>query len=324
MEGRTVSYLGEADYRAAMDTACRAWREEWVRESTVTGFDGARLRAYTAQRPEARGAVVLVHGFCEFFGKYHEMAWYFWQAGYSVYFLEQRGHGYSQRFVQPMDLVHVNDFSEYTRDLEAFITGVVQPAEGEGPLCLLGHSMGGAVAARLVELHPGWFRRAVLSAPMLGIQTGLPGFALEAVRAGVRLTGSELQPAFRQEPFSQTVDFSAACSQSRARFDYQFAMRLADERYRTNRGTFGWVLAGVAAGREILAHAGEVTMPVLLLQAGLDTLVEPQAQNIFAARGQNTVLRRFPRAKHEIFNGTQEDVRRFYEEAFAFLEQEDR
>lgn len=59
--------------------------------------DGTRLRSYAAVNPEEKASIVMIHGFCEFFGKYHETAWRFYQEGYSVFFVELRGHGASGR-----------------------------------------------------------------------------------------------------------------------------------------------------------------------------------------------------------------------------------
>ena len=121
--------LGEGDFRAAMDTACKTWRESCVSETDCNSFDGTRLHAYYAVPEEARACIVMLHGFCEFFGKYHEMAWYFYRAGFSFYFLEQRGHGKSSGKLDEADIVYVDDFGTYVKDLRIFLDRVVLPAE---------------------------------------------------------------------------------------------------------------------------------------------------------------------------------------------------
>jgi len=45
----------------------------------------------------------MVHGFCEFFGKFHETAYTFYEQGYSVFFVELRGHGYSENHLMMDD-----------------------------------------------------------------------------------------------------------------------------------------------------------------------------------------------------------------------------
>ena len=106
----------ENGFEQAVRTVLAPWLRDHVTGGTFTGFDGARIQYYKAEHPDAKAAVVMVHGFCEFFGKFHETAYDFHENGYSVYFLEQRGHGGSQRSVDEPDVVDVADFSDYVED----------------------------------------------------------------------------------------------------------------------------------------------------------------------------------------------------------------
>lgn len=63
----------ETDYKTFMDTEVRNFLATKVREGQFESFDGARLQYYYAVQPGARAAVVMVHGFTEFFGKFHEV-----------------------------------------------------------------------------------------------------------------------------------------------------------------------------------------------------------------------------------------------------------
>lgn len=57
----------------------------------ITETDGVVLNTYHAIHAEALGTIVMIHGFCEFFGKYHELFYRFYQEGYSVYLLNCAG-----------------------------------------------------------------------------------------------------------------------------------------------------------------------------------------------------------------------------------------
>ncbi len=50
-------------------------------------------------------------------GKFHEMAEYYWLVGYEVFFMEHRGHGYRAGRIAENDIVHVNSYNDYTQDM---------------------------------------------------------------------------------------------------------------------------------------------------------------------------------------------------------------
>ena len=95
---------------SAAGSVLKPWRKNHVTAGSFDSFDHTRICYYKAARPDARSVIVMVHGFCEFFGKYHETAFNFWEHGYTVYFIELRGHGGSGRSVEEKDIVDVSDF----------------------------------------------------------------------------------------------------------------------------------------------------------------------------------------------------------------------
>lgn len=154
--------------------------------------DGTRIHYGYVTTPVAKAAIVISHGFTECMPKYYEMIYYFAKAGYSVYMVEHRGHGFSERSVSDMSMVTVNSFDDYVSDLDMFIREIVMKREGRRPLYLYGHSMGGAIAALYLEKHPEVFTKAVLSSPMIEMLYGnFSHFAVEAILLSqVCLTGT--------------------------------------------------------------------------------------------------------------------------------------
>ena len=144
--------------------------------------DGTRIHYGYVTTPVAKAAIVISHGFTECMPKYYEMIYYFAKAGYSVYMVEHRGHGFSDRSVSDISMVTVNSFDDYVSDLDMFIREIVMKREGRRPLYLYGHSMGGAIAALYLEKHPEVFTKAVLSSPMIEMLYGnFSHFAVEAI-----------------------------------------------------------------------------------------------------------------------------------------------
>lgn len=70
------------------------------------------------RREDAKGIVIMVHGFFESAEKYAEMIYYFFQAGYQVYIMDVRGHGRSAREQADLSLVHIDQFKRYLSNLD--------------------------------------------------------------------------------------------------------------------------------------------------------------------------------------------------------------
>ena len=94
-----------------------------------------------------RGQVLLVHGLGEHIGNYTELADQLNHWGFAVRAYDQYGHGDSSG--QRGD---VPDEDRLMRDLATVIDDTRARMDDRLPLILLGHSMGGLVAAQLVSL----------------------------------------------------------------------------------------------------------------------------------------------------------------------------
>lgn len=110
-------------------------------------------------------AIVVSSGRTESIIKYKEFIYDFNQNGYSVYLIDHRGQGFSGRMARDRQMGYVDEFNNYVLDLYHFVKLKVRPRKPEY-LYMLGHSMGGAIAARYLEVFNGIFDAAVLNAPM--------------------------------------------------------------------------------------------------------------------------------------------------------------
>ena len=203
--------MGELPFALAPEAALGAWLREAEREmephrtaGTYRGFDGTELpwQAVHADRPRAH--VVLLHGFTEFPEKYRELCRYLRQAGCTVWLPVLRGHGQG-------GIVHVDRFEDYVRDIACFLRDIVP----ERPL-LFGHSMGGGVAARLLQERPDCAARAVLCSPMLCPQTcrAPHWLALGCARMLLRRGEREKSPLF-SGAYDPNAEFSYSGCTSR-------------------------------------------------------------------------------------------------------------
>ncbi len=338
----------EKGFEESVDTVLRPWLRDHVTGGTLTSFDDTRLQYYRAVNPAAKAVVVMLHGFTEFFGKFHETAYDLWENGYTVYFLEQRGHGGSERYVDDPDLVDVEDFSDYVEDLKCLLdqvvlketqsfttraavngaySGGVGVMGGGGSqklrIFLYAHSMGGCVGTLFMEKYPNYFYAAVLSSPMLKMQFGnTPLWEVKALMAASKLPGMSEKAMPGMKKFDpENPDFEGSGSISRARFDYQFEIRKDPATggiYTMNGGTYRWGRAAYKATAEVVKYMDQIKIPILICQAGNDAYVDNAGQDELAQKAKYAKLIQFPDAKHEIYASNGKTLEIYYREILDF------
>ena len=107
-------------------------------------------------------AAVISHGYGEHIGRYQWVADRLTSDGAVVYAHDHIGHGRSEG-----ERVEIEDFEGVVDDLHR----LVQRAEEENPglpIVLIGHSLGGMIAARYTQRHPEPLTATVLSGPVIG------------------------------------------------------------------------------------------------------------------------------------------------------------
>ena len=317
-----INIIRENEYDDHMVTTNKRWREDHVTEGQFTAYDGISIQYYHApQEHSPKGCIVMLHGYCGFWGKFHEMAEYYWLAGYEVFFMEHRGHGYSGRQIAENDIVHVNSYNDYTQDIHQFMTEIVKPHIGNLPCIMFAHSMGGAISALYLEQHPGMFDAAILSSPMFGIKTdGTPKFLISLMLAKIKLLRQEKLPFPGGKRWDGIPTYEKSSAMSEPRYTYIFNQRLEDNHYHTNMMSNGWGYASFRTTPKILRDAGKIDIPVLLLTSGSDALVDSKGHYKFAYNTPNTEFVIYEGAKHELYNGTDEILEDYYKRVFEFLD----
>lgn len=250
---------------------------------------GLHLRHWPAPAAAPRGTVLLVHGLGEHAGRYAHVAAALNGAGWHVSGFDQRGHGRSggrQGVVAAADSL--------LADLGAVVDAVRPRAPG--PLVLLGHSMGGTVAARFVAeaLAPqpaAWSRRLdglVLSSPAL----------LARLSAWQRLQlalGERLMPDMPQRNGIDPRGLS---------HDEAMVQAYEDDPLVHPRISARLARFILDAGAQARAAAPRWTLPTLLMWGGADRIVDPAGSHAFARAAPAAALTAFEFGglRHEIFN----------------------
>ncbi|MDQ0794504.1 alpha/beta fold hydrolase [Streptomyces sp. B1I3] len=145
---------------------------------------GSRRRRLFGQKPPMPVTVVFSHGYC-----LGQDSWHFQRAALrglvrTVHW-DQRSHGRSERGRAQAEGVPIG-IDQLGRDLKA----VIDAAAPEGPLVLVGHSMGGMTMMALADRYPELIRDRVAAVAFVGtssgklgeVNFGLPVAGVNAVR----------------------------------------------------------------------------------------------------------------------------------------------
>ena len=271
----------------------------------------------------AKGTIVVSYGFTESCLKYYELLYYFYREGYQAAIMDHRGHGRSMREVEDMTVVHVELFSRYVKDLHHFVEKKVKPMADGKPLYLFAHSMGGCIGTFYLEQYPDDFKRAVLTAPMLGVKLGgCPAWAARVLCDMEVFRGKGTERLFTQSAFDPDESFEECSASSEARHAWYIKKRREDENYQTSSGSYYWGKEAINAGEFVVSRkqAEKVKASVLLFQAEYDSLVKPEPQDRFISRIADGRLVFVPGVRHEIYRAPNEVLQPYLEEIFRFYE----
>ena len=315
-----VKLIREEKYKQMMTGVVEPGLEAMREEIEMPLEGGGTLHCEVYNRLDAKRAVVIVHGYTESAEKFRELTWYFLSSGFSVFAYDQRGHGRSVRGVKDTSVTHVDHFSDYLRDLEQFMDRIVRPRMGDAPVCVFGHSMGGAVAAFALIEHPDWFERAVLNAPMIApITKPLPRKAAAAMGDLFTKLGRGRERAFVGKPFDPAREkFDTSHMTSKPRFDYYQRKRNTRKELQNCSPTYQWIREGARVTEPLLAGAPSIKTPVLLCQAAQDSIVGLPEQDQFISLvpgGRKIVFD----AKHELYSSDQAVLEEYVRAVVGFL-----
>lgn len=286
----------------------------WLRTS-----DGFRIRA-AVWEAGARGSVFIFPGRTEYIEKYGRVAGRIANLGFSVAVIDWRGQGLSDRFPSHPELGHVDDFRDYQRDVDAFVSHDLT-ARLPAPRYLFAHSMGGCIGLRTL-LERSDFSAAVFSAPMWGLQihaatreiaTKLARFSHSALREG--------RQAQREGPDATPPDETASNPlTSDPEHLAWFAAQLASHpELKVGGPSLRWTYAALEEMAR-LRVAPLSRLPVLALLGGEERIVSEKVIRIRIAKMASGSLAEIPGARHEIWMERPEIQDKVWRRISDFLE----
>lgn len=288
-------------------------------EAKTDGYTPQGLFYSVYRAASAKALITISHGFSEGMHKYREFTYLLIKSGFSVVIYEHRGHGRSVRQIDDTRTVHIDSFDTYVDDL-LYVTREIAMKEAAGiPMYLFGHSMGGCIATLFQEQYPSYYRKLILSSPMLGINMaeGVKS-SLAGILAGIVLKagkGKDRVPGMGEE--KETFENSLATSEERWR--YCMRIREANILLQTSAPTFGWAAAALKASKKAMKEEGKLNVPTLLFQAENETMVSNKAEDVFTGKNPNVKLKRIEGSRHEILLSPKSVLEGYMEALLEFI-----
>ncbi|MGW2823914.1 alpha/beta fold hydrolase [Streptomyces sp. NPDC001443] len=242
-------------------------------------FSGTRGRVVVREWPHERPRylALLAHGYGEHIGRYEGVAAALVAHGAAVLGPDHQGHGRSAG-----ERVLIEDFEDVVDDVRA-VAALAVAAHPDLPLVVVGHSMGGLVAARYAQRHGGTVAALVLSGPVIG-----------AWRTPSLLLAHDEIPDVPVSPAALSRDPAVGVAYTADPLVWHGPMK------RPTVEAFVRTLETVAEGGDV------GRLPLLWLHGTDDRLVPLAGSRTGVERlsGGSLVQRIYPGARHEVFHET--------------------
>jgi lysophospholipase len=286
-----------------------------------TGAGGVRLRAALfTPAGTPRGSVVVSPGRTEAIEKYFEVARRLTSRGFVTLVHDWRGQGLSHRALSDRLLGHAAGYDEFLGDYAALLAAF--ETRLPAPWLALGHSMGGCLTLLALAEGEARFSAVVLSAPMLGLRTGgVPRPVARVLAASLTRLGlggrAVPGPADVSPPFETNI-----VTHDRARYGRGASLIAACPDLALGKPTWGWLDFAFAATGVLARGPGvpRVAIPVTVVAAGDDLLVDNAALEAVTARLPRGRFVEIPGAFHEILQETDDVEAVFWREFDAVAE----
>jgi alpha-beta hydrolase superfamily lysophospholipase len=268
----------------------------FVRDWHLSISASASASALPPFTPEKPRGILLMHGLSEHCGRYMHVARFFNELGFMVRTYDHRGHGKSGGAEGD-----VPDNEAILRDAQMVLTDFSRMLSA--PPLLFGHSMGGLFAARFATTHLAPISGLILSSPALALRLTPFQQWLHKV-AGQYIPGFAIPSGFGTADLSHDAKVIAAYKHDHL-VHSKISARL--------------LTAMMSAIDYAQAHAANLTVPLLLLVAEDDHVVDPAGSHVFFEHAPSNLASAqfYTGFYHEIFNEL--DASRVFNDVQAWL-----
>ncbi|MCP4752267.1 MAG: alpha/beta hydrolase [Proteobacteria bacterium] len=245
--------------------------------------------------------LVLVHGFSEHMRRYYSSAEELCGNGVAVHLMDLPGHGLSDG---PRG--HIDDFQEYVDNVDLLFTSNPGFLKTK-PTFLLGHSLGGLIAAHYCLQKQPDLRGLILSSPLTGFSPvgSLPFYLLARLIA--RKNPARLYP---------NPSVVGNLTRNPAKWD-----EYNSDPYRLRSISPNLYLTMNTQLKRLQIHAADLELPLLVFYTLKDRVVSPQAIKRFysSTSSEDKTLVTFTQAMHELFQ--ERERKEIAEKLLAWMKQ---
>lgn len=251
-----------------------------------------------------KGTVLLLQGYSEFIEKYDEVIQHLLDRQLAVLTFDWRGQGLSSRLIKDPQKGHITSFADFVQDADIVHQQLLSAMPT--PHFLMGHSMGGHVAFRILQEYPNRFQKAILCAPFLGWSPNfgagkLPPTATLLIASFMKVLGFGQDYTYGATPPYLTKTLSGQTSDL-VRFQKRVEFYKKEPHILMGGPTWNWILESTKSLQLLLQkeRIDYIETPILLASGAKDGMVSPQAHHEVAATCDKITLHDFPEAMHEI------------------------
>jgi alpha-beta hydrolase superfamily lysophospholipase len=229
---------------------------------SIVTQDGLQLfyRKYATENSKA--GILLSHGLSEHTGRYAHFVEHFQKQGFSLWMADHRGHGRSQG---PRG--HVLHFDQYIMDLRQMAELAREELGPDKKLFLVGHSMGGLIAANFAIKFGNLIDGVVTSSPALGMTVKVPIW-----KETLGKVMSNIYPSLSMENDLPLDKVS---------HDPEVVRDRSNDPLTHSKVSARWFTEFVAAMEETQNGASQIDIPVLMQIAGDDYFVNAKSSREF-------------------------------------------
>ncbi len=298
--------------------------------SYMTTPDQAKIRtgfwpAQNESKSETRN-IVLLTGRASFMERFDEVIQKLTSQDFNVWSFDWRGQGLSSRPLENHQKGHIDSYDTYLKDLDQFMTQVVQPRT-QNLYMILAQSMGAHIALRYLENNPqNIFSGAMLISPMLDIRTGwYPRFFVRFLSSFCTKFGfqenfvlghGKYDPAL--EPFEGNY-----YTQDPIRYKTYIETQNHYAALMVGGPTYGWLDATLRSVQSLISPTKiqNIEIPIWLIESGNDQVVDNRLIAYVLKFLKFGFHRKYHQARHQIFLETDDILTQFWQDFKVFAEQ---
>ncbi len=264
----------------ASDPTAQNNQSDAVTEST---HEGLYYRHWPAN-DQTKGVVLLVHGLGEHCQRYDHLAAHINQHGYALSSMDLPGHGKSDGLRG-----HVDSFEVYEKAvLELYER--TKSSHSNTPIFLLGHSMGGLIATKLLLNHQDKFQGALLSGAAIQSPQEPPAWQVAIIKFIAKLFPKAKMLA---------LDASAVSRDPAVVEKYMNDPLVSKEKLSAQ-----FLVSMTNAMQECKDNAQNIGLPLNIMHGSADVMTAPEGSQFLqdAVSSSDKQLTLYDGLFHEIFN----------------------